>query len=104
MDAPALHPAYGSGPLAYETGKYGSGYYTKADFVEILKYAAERHIKVIPELNFPGHALAAIKAMEARYQRLMKEGKEKEAERIPADRPAGSSRSTSRRRAIKTMW
>lgn len=80
MDAPALHPAYGSGPLAYEPGKHGSGYYTKADFVEILKYAAERHIKVIPELNFPGHALAAIKAMEARYQRLMKEGKEKEAE------------------------
>lgn len=80
MDAPALHPAYGSGPLAYEPGKYGSGYYTKADFVEILKYAAERHIKVIPELNLPGHALAAIKAMEARYQRLMKEGKEKEAE------------------------
>jgi hexosaminidase len=79
MDAPALHPAYGSGPLAYEPGKYGSGYYTKADFVEILKYAAERHIKVIPELNFPGHAMAAIKAMEARYQRLMKAGKEKEA-------------------------
>jgi hexosaminidase len=47
--------------------------------VEILKYAAERHIKVIPELNFPGHARAAIKAMEARYQRLMKAGKEKEA-------------------------
>lgn len=79
MDAPALHPAYGSGPIAYEVGKYGSGYYTKADFVEILKYAAARHIKVIPELNLPGHALAAIKAMEARYDRLMKEGKEKEA-------------------------
>lgn len=79
MSAPALHPAYGSGPVAYEVGKYGSGYYTKADFVEILKYAAARHIKVIPELNLPGHALAAIKAMEARYERLMKAGKEKEA-------------------------
>jgi hexosaminidase len=78
-DAPALHPAYGSGPVAYQKGTHGSGYYTKADFVEILKYAAERHIKVIPELNFPAHALAAIKAMEARYARLMKEGKEKEA-------------------------
>ena len=79
MNAPVLHPAYGSGPIAYEVGKHGSGYYTKADFVEILKYAAARHIKVIPELNLPGHALAAIKAMEARYERLMKEGKEKEA-------------------------
>ncbi|GAB3330699.1 family 20 glycosylhydrolase [Larkinella ripae] len=79
MAASVLHPSYGSGPKAYEEGKYGSGFYTKADFVEILKYATERHIKVIPELNFPGHARAAIKAMEARYERLMKEGKEKEA-------------------------
>ncbi|WP_215237000.1 family 20 glycosylhydrolase [Dyadobacter helix] len=79
MNAPALHPGYGSGPVAYDKDKYGSGYYTKADFIEILKYANDRHIKVIPELNFPGHALAAIKSMEARYNRLMKEGKEKEA-------------------------
>ena len=78
-DTAVLHPAYGSGPRAYEKGKYGSGYYTKADFIEILKYAKERHIKVIPELNFPGHARAAIKAMEARYNRLMKAGKEREA-------------------------
>lgn len=77
--APALHPSYGSGPVAYDKGKHGSGFYTKADFIEILKYAAERHIKIIPEVNLPGHAHAAIKAMEARYERLMKEGKEKEA-------------------------
>jgi hexosaminidase len=78
-EASALHPAYGSGPFAKDKNKHGSGYYTKADFIEILKYANERHIKVIPELNFPGHALAAIKSMEARYERLMKEGKETEA-------------------------
>jgi hexosaminidase len=72
-----LHPGYGSGPVAYDKDKYGSGFYTKADFIEILKYANERHIKVIPEVNFPGHALAAIKSMEARYERLMKEGKKK---------------------------
>ncbi|TDE11666.1 family 20 glycosylhydrolase [Dyadobacter psychrotolerans] len=79
MNTSTLHPAYGSGPFANAKDKYGSGFYTKADFIEILKYADERHIKVIPELNFPGHALAAIKSMEARYERLMKEGKEKEA-------------------------
>ncbi|QDK78598.1 family 20 glycosylhydrolase [Spirosoma sp. KCTC 42546] len=78
-ETPVLHPAYGSGPKAYDEGKYGSGYYTKADFIEILKYAKARHIKVIPEVNLPGHARAAIKAMEARYDRLMKEGNEKEA-------------------------
>jgi hexosaminidase len=79
MNAPAMQPSYGSGPVAYDKDKHGSGFYTKADFIAILKYANERHIKVIPELNFPGHALAAIKSMEARYERLMKEGKEKEA-------------------------
>lgn len=75
----ALHPGYGSGPIAYDKGKHGSGFYSKADFIEILKYAHARHIKIIPEVNLPGHAHAAIKAMEARYDRLMKEGKEKEA-------------------------
>ncbi len=74
-----LHPGYGSGPEAYGKGTHGSGYYSKADFIEILKYAHARHIKIIPEVNLPGHARAAIKAMEARYARLMKEGKPKEA-------------------------
>jgi hexosaminidase len=78
-EAPVLHPAYGSGPFAEQEGRYGYGYYSRADFIEILKYANDRHIKVIPELNFPAHARAAIKAMEARYERLMKAGKEAEA-------------------------
>lgn len=75
----ALHPAYGSGPFAKESGKHASGYYSRSEFIEILKYADARHIKIVPELNFPGHARAAIKSMEARYERLMKEGKEQEA-------------------------
>ena len=33
---------------------YG-GYYTKQDIAEILAYAAERHIEVIPEIEMPGH-------------------------------------------------
>lgn len=80
IEANALHPSYGSGPIPYEKGKHGSGYYTRAEFIEILKYAKERHITIIPELNFPGHARAAIKSMEVRYERLMKEGKKEEAE------------------------
>ncbi len=75
-----IHPAYGSGPHANDPEKNGSGYYTREDFIEILKYAQERHITIIPEVNFPGHARAAIKSMEARYERLMKEGKTQEAE------------------------
>lgn len=87
----ALHPAYGSGPYANAKGKNGSGYYTRDEFIEILKYAARRHVKVIPELNFPGHARAAIKSMEARYERLMKEGKEVEANEYRLIDPADQS-------------
>ena len=78
-EASVLHPAYGSGPYPDSDNNYGTGHYTREDFIEILRYAKARHIKVIPELNFPGHARAAIKAMEARYDRLMEEGKEEEA-------------------------
>ncbi|MCC7526613.1 MAG: carbohydate-binding domain-containing protein, partial [Chitinophagaceae bacterium] len=91
IDAPALHPAYGSGPFAYDKGHYGSGFYTRSDYIEILKYAKKRHITVIPELNFPGQARAAIKSMEARYRRLMKEGKEEEANEYRLIDPADKS-------------
>ena len=75
----AVHPAYGSGPFPYAEGTHGSGYYTHEDFVEILRYAKDRHITIIPEVNLPGHARAAIKAMEARYNRLMAAGDEEGA-------------------------
>ncbi|MDJ1506045.1 family 20 glycosylhydrolase [Xanthocytophaga agilis] len=71
-----LYPSFGSGA---DTTSSGSGYYTKADFIEILKYANQRHIRVIPEIESPGHARAAIKAMDARYERLMKLGQPEEA-------------------------
>lgn len=34
-------------------------YYTQEDIREILQYAAERHVEVIPEIDMPGHATAA---------------------------------------------
>lgn len=73
-----LNPAYGSGPFSSDDSN-GSGYYTKADFIEILKYAKARHIEVIPEIDFPGHARAAIISMKARHKRLISEGKKEEA-------------------------
>ncbi|MDQ8003571.1 MAG: family 20 glycosylhydrolase [Pedobacter sp.] len=75
-----LFPSYGSGPTV--NNPYGSGHLSRADFIEILKYANARHIKVIPEYETPGHARAAIKAMDARYKRLMKVGKPKEAKQF----------------------
>ncbi len=37
-----------------------SGFYTQAQVKEIIKYAADRHITIIPEIEMPGHASAAI--------------------------------------------
>ncbi|MEZ0485536.1 family 20 glycosylhydrolase [Fibrella aquatica] len=75
----SLLPSYGSGPDASNTA--GTGFYTKADFIDILKYARDRHIDVIPEIESPGHARAALRAMDVRYQTLLKAGKRAEAER-----------------------
>src|SRR2546430_6711112 len=61
-----LPPAFGSGPDVDRT--WGSAFYSRADYVEILRYAAARHIEVIPEIEMPGHARAAIKSMEANQQ------------------------------------
>jgi hexosaminidase len=47
-----------------KTGKprLHGGFYTQAQAREIVAYAAARHIKVIPEIEMPGHASAAIVA------------------------------------------
>lgn len=39
-----------------------SGFYTQQDIKDIVAYAAERHITIIPEFELPGHELAAIAA------------------------------------------
>lgn len=38
------------------------GYYTEADAREIVRYAAERYVDVVPEFDLPGHSQAAIAA------------------------------------------
>jgi hexosaminidase len=69
----SLQPAYGSGPDTNNPA--GSGYFTRADYIEILRYAQARHIDVIPEIEMPGHARAAVQAMEARYRRMKAAGR-----------------------------
>lgn len=69
----ALHPTYGAGPFR-DPPSFGSGFYTRADFIEILEHARDLHIDVIPEINMPAHARGAIIAMKTREKRLMAAG------------------------------
>jgi hexosaminidase len=70
-----LVPSLGSGPSAEATGSGGTGFYSQDDFIEVLRFANERHIEVIPEFDVPGHSRAAVIAMAARARRLIEEGK-----------------------------
>lgn len=45
----------------YDNVPYG-GYYTREEIKEVVKYAAERHITIIPEIELPGHSSAALAA------------------------------------------
>lgn len=78
------YPAYNGGydPFSATTG---NGYYTRAEFIDFLQYAAERHIQVIPEIESPGHARAAIVSMKARYDKYMDTDPEKAKEYLLSD-------------------
>ncbi|MER6422398.1 beta-N-acetylhexosaminidase [Streptomyces sp. NPDC001137] len=43
-----------------EVGGGEGGYYTKADYQEIVRYAASRYLEVVPEIDMPGHTNAAL--------------------------------------------
>lgn len=55
--------AFGSrlDPQPGEASTYG-GFYTQEQIKEIVQYAVEHHITVIPEIDLPGHSMAAIAA------------------------------------------
>ncbi len=46
-------------PAADEPRNYG-GFYTQEDIKELVKYAKERFVNILPEIDVPGHSLAAI--------------------------------------------
>lgn len=52
---------YGDKPRKYDPIKYG-GFYTQEQIREVVSYAADRYIDVIPEIEMPGHSRAALAA------------------------------------------
>lgn len=50
---------YGGGT---EVGEGSGGYYTQADYAALVRYASERHIIIVPEIDVPGHTNAALAA------------------------------------------
>jgi hexosaminidase len=52
----------GAGPTAGTDGRPHGGYYSQDDIREIVAFAAERHVTVVPEIDIPGHSQAAIAA------------------------------------------
>ncbi|MBS1204253.1 MAG: beta-N-acetylhexosaminidase [Proteobacteria bacterium] len=86
-----LLPQLGSGP---DSNNNGSGHFSRTDYIDILKYAKARQIEVIPEIDMPAHARAAVISMEARYERLHKEGKEQEANQYRLLDPTDTSNTT----------
>jgi hexosaminidase len=45
----------------FDGERYG-GYYTQEEIRDIVKYAKDRHVTIVPEIELPGHALAALSA------------------------------------------
>ncbi len=56
-----------------EVGGGPGGYYTQEEFKDLVKYASERYVEIIPEFDMPGHSNAAL----ASYGFLNEDGKKK---------------------------
>ncbi|MGL5354573.1 MAG: family 20 glycosylhydrolase [Clostridium sp.] len=57
-----------------QIGGGNGGYYTQEEFKDIVKYASDRYVEIIPEFDMPGHTNAAL----ASYGFLNKDGKKKQ--------------------------
>ena len=87
-----LQPQLGAG---IDLKKSVNGFFTVADYQEILKAASARHIQVIPSLDMPGHSRAAIKAMALREKRLLQTENPEQATRFRLSDPHDQSQYSS---------
>lgn len=86
-----LLPQLASGPA----NQSGGGYLGREQYIELVRYAQARSIEVIPEIDMPAHARAAVVAMEARYRKLMAEGKPQQASEFRLTDPQDQSNTLS---------
>ena len=84
---------YGSGSGKKDT--HGSGFISRKDFIEILKVAKERNIRVVPQISFPSHARSAIIPMKVRYESFMAKGEVEAANEFRLHDPNDKSKYTS---------
>jgi hexosaminidase len=49
----------GDKPVRFDSCRYG-GYYTQEEIKEVVEYAKSRYITIVPEIEMPGHAVAAL--------------------------------------------
>ncbi len=91
-DKHGMLPTLGSGPFGDPGKSSGSGFYSREEFIEIIKYAHRRHIEVIPEVDMPGHIRAAVVAMNERYKKYMKDGNKELALQFLLREPEDSSK------------
>ena len=55
------HNCYSKNEYLYDNTEYGRDcYYTQQQMREIVRYAADRYINIIPEIDLPGHMVAAL--------------------------------------------
>ncbi|HZV70954.1 MAG TPA: beta-N-acetylhexosaminidase [Saprospiraceae bacterium] len=52
---------FGEKPPRYDSTRYG-GYYTQDQIKDVVKYASDRAVTIVPEIEMPGHSLAALAA------------------------------------------
>ena len=84
-EATGLLPQLGSGPFP---NTEGNGFYSRTEFIELLRYAADRFVTVVPEIDMPAHARAAVVSMRARAANMGQPGNTN----IRIDDPADTSR------------
>ena len=52
---------YSDKPQKFDGKRYG-GFYSKNEIIDIIKYAKDRFVEIVPEIEMPGHATAALSA------------------------------------------